>query len=186
MSEERRIAILLHGPSAVGKSAVAEALCQKLKLPCRAIRPPLDKGWLCGEQRHSTDPYGDQRCRDQRIVILELGGGEPAVLGPAGKGATQNPQAWMKVVCEDCRRRLFVFRLSARWATIQQRCERRGQSDLVSVWEWFDRYSRSDALVTFPDSAGIAEAEIQTDERTEDEVAAEIITHLKDQNALEA
>jgi energy-coupling factor transporter ATP-binding protein EcfA2 len=91
------VGIVLRGPPGAGKTSVAKALLSLLGAELSGFIV-LDQGWLPGEFRFvgGLSRYDDLRAFRRRVLILELGWGEP--LGEVFPGATRNPAEWAEVV----------------------------------------------------------------------------------------
>lgn len=103
-----RFAVILRGASGVGKSAILDAL--KERLGSRVAIRVLDSGWSPGETRFmGTTRYRDLVCPEE-ILAIELGIAEPP--GFQFLGATRNPREWIAIL-ERARRRIQFFYVSA-------------------------------------------------------------------------
>jgi hypothetical protein len=164
-SQNELLAVLLHGPSGVGKTAVGRVLL--------GGNDPiiLDSGWNSGELRYVGGParYADLKRNDDAIVF-EIGCAEPMDLREPG--ATRNPQEWLQVIQRE-QRKLFAFKLWADWNAIEIRARQRN-SNLLGIRLWYDLYCGHSELTTFPSSAGINELTIDTTNMTPLDVANEI------------
>ena len=71
---KRKLAIILRGPPAIGKSTTSRLLAEKM-LPETAARIDLDKGW--GQHEDKRYPHREGRYADLRdssdVLIIELG-----------------------------------------------------------------------------------------------------------------
>lgn len=117
----RKIAIVLRGAPATGKSTIARALRQHygLENDCHVV---LDHGWGNGEKRYSCCRYWD--LRDKRnIAIIELCWGEPP--DQCLHGATMNPKEWVTIL-EGDERELFFFLLTMSEPETERRLAERG------------------------------------------------------------
>jgi shikimate kinase len=175
------IAILLHGPSGVGKSTIGRLLLEKFCLnPNDLVN--LDLGWGAnlGSERLGPNPYDDLRTNDP-VLVMELATGEPRG-HPDRRGAIRNPEEWRKVLREE-EKRLFPFFLWAEWTVIEQRVRSREKGEVYTspsaARQWYALYEKRDKRVTFPLEAGIVECRVTTD-RSAGEIVKEIINGLRD------
>lgn len=170
-------AIVLRGPTGVGKSAVAHELLQRLDLPPRNV-VVLDHGWGRGESRWSGGPdrYADLRVDNRRLLILELAYGDPIPPDPNRGGATSHPHEWISLLQEQ-NRSVHVYLLWALWEHIEQRVVRRGRPSLEDARFWYEAYQRP-PLSNFSMRAGINQDLLETTGRTPEAVAAVILESL--------
>src|SRR5947209_9424666 len=91
-----RIAVILRGPPAIGKSSVTRLLAEKM-LPGTIKQIDLDQGW--GNRQNWRFPAGAGRYADLKatddLLVLELSCGEP---GAGVLGATLNPREWVSIL----------------------------------------------------------------------------------------
>jgi hypothetical protein len=100
-----RLAVVLRGPLAAGKSEIAEELRRRL-----AIHEPvavLDGGWDGKRLKGRETSRYPELVSDARVLIIELGYGEP--FDPAELGATRNPMEWVSVLEAGGRRTVFFL-----------------------------------------------------------------------------
>lgn len=172
------VAIVLRGPTGVGKSAVGAELQQRLDLPQRNVIV-LDNGWGGGECRWSGGPnrYADLRVDNSGLLILELAYGDSLPRDPDRGGATSNPHEWISVLQEQ-NRSVHIFLLWASWEHIEQRVLRRGRPSLADARSWYEAYQRP-PLSDFAMRAGIHHDRLATSGRTPEEVATLILESLR-------
>jgi hypothetical protein len=164
-SKNRKIAILLHGPTCMGKSTVARLLLGGLAPVI------LDQEWAVGERRYLGGPkrYEDLRS-DESLIVFELGCGEP--LGLPFPGATRGALEWRQLL-ESENRKLFAFLLWSDWSDVERRVRERGEN-IEWARGWYDLYVQKDDRVTFPSSVRIRQHKIVTSGKTPMDVANDI------------
>lgn len=175
----RKVAIVLHGPPAIGKSTVWGILNSQYQ----AKRISLDDGWMPNEFRFRGGPgrYADLANEASQLLVIELGIGEP--YGRSFDGATKGAHEWVQVL-KNASREIFAFRLSASpehaIRRVTERAERRSNGNtskhsMISDWQHtHDLYARRSPVVTFPPIEGFQETVLDTSERSPEEVCAEI------------
>jgi hypothetical protein len=160
-------AIILRGPSAIGKSSVTELLFAKL--PCgQARRVDLDQGW--GEAENKRYPAGEGRYSDlntpEDFLIIELCAGEP---GGSMKGATTNPREWVEVL-EKEGRLIHAFLLYVDKETWKKRLLKKVPAGDPGAEAYYDLFDLDD-WKNFHAVAGVTEERIDTGTIDEKEVA---------------
>lgn len=130
----RKIAIVLRGPTGVGKSCVMEVLAGRLN---PALTANLDGGWGASERRcRGLDRYCDLRAGAEiRTIIIELAWGEPTDV--ALSGATRNPEEWWNLL-EHQGFAVHSFLLMAEKCELKRRVERRAQMEGRNPWGQFE------------------------------------------------
>jgi hypothetical protein len=185
----RTFAIVLRGPTGVGKTTVGQTLLGLLNQPSDSL-VNLDNGWSDEEFRCTLVPerYPDLRQRRERVLVIELANGEPVRnvnqfmrstgpvepgfwYGSPGPGATANPTEWVDLLRLEGREP-HSFLLSIDWQTA---CVRRGES--VQLRRWHDLYSQP-IWVNFASRAGIPEERISVYAATPQEIATTILRKL--------
>jgi hypothetical protein len=160
--ESQRIAILLHGPSCVGKTSVGRLLLNN--------NEPIELG---------PGPY-DYLRSSENVIVLHLGCGEDYPLrADSHLGPTRNPEPWQQVIEEE-NRALFAFLLTADWPAIEARAlaeSSRGVT-LGSACLSYQLYRNRHEVVTLPATAGILEDEIDTTHMNHNDVASVIRSHV--------
>ena len=180
MIPERNVAIVLHGPPAVGKTAISGSLRSRVG-ENRSRHISLDDGWHIGQFRYQggVNRYSDLASAVEPVLIIELGCGEPPDL--AFPGATRGADEWIDAL-RKAGREIFCFLLSADSQDVEKRLEDRCRGNehaLFLFWQYFGLlalYDRQHALVTIPGISGISESRIETSGRTVLEVAESIIS----------
>jgi hypothetical protein len=174
-----KIAIILRGPPAVGKSQVARAIQQR---HCQSRRISLDDGWgpPCSF-RYQSGParYQDLSQATEPILLIELGCGAPVDL--SFPGATQAAHEWISVL-RSSGRTLFPFLLWVNWdqavKNILTRHENDGLAKLGIFWNFIGLYSlyeHAHPTVTLPQLPDFAEVKILTAHRSFADIASEIL-----------
>lgn len=182
---DRRIAIILHGPPAIGKTTIANDLVARLG----AILISLDGGWGEGEVRYRGGPgrYADLTQAVEPVLVVELGCGEPADL--SFPGASRGASEWITVL-RNTGRELFPFLLTADPSEVPARLEHRLDewirlrrmpannkfSMLCNFLGVHFLYANRHPLVTFPDVDGFYEQALSTTGRNAGAVVDEIIS----------
>jgi hypothetical protein len=174
----RRVAIVLYGPPATGKSTLAEVLRHRLVQASRTIS--LDDGWLHGQWRKTggAGRYADIRQATEPILLLEIGCGEPPPLD--FPGATRAANEWIDVLRESGREDFF-FLLTLDWTDAAERIDRRftGQeAKLFLVWQHLGLhalYAHKHAMVTFVSNLGVQEHALDTSKLTSEMAADEVL-----------
>ena len=180
----RRIAVILHGPPATGKTALSEQLRQRLS----AKHISLDEGWFPGDARFKGGPdrYAEIASATDNVLLIELGCGEPVDL--SFDGATRGAAEWISVL-QRSGREVFGFRLCAdpddaakrieerlnRWIQ-EKRMERTNK--LFAFWQFLGLHfldQMRHPIATFPEIDGFVETEIVTTGRSESECADQIM-----------
>jgi hypothetical protein len=174
-----RVAIILHGPTCVGKSSVAKSLSELIS---GSAFINLDDGWNDTECRGGTSGssrYADLNGRPEEVLIIELALGEPQDLTP---GATRQASLWVDILRNDGRI-VFAFLLWAQWKDAISRMEQRAKKcDPREKLFWLAWWTASYAwyehgyeLTTFPAVDGLVEERIVTTDQAVDQVAKMII-----------
>lgn len=111
----KKHAVVLRGPMGVGKSTVADILCQQLMSGEKVI---LDNWWYPGQMRYGggLPRYFVLRHRTETTIVIEIGCGEPPDL--CQPGATTGALEWNEVL-EGQGRAVYLFQLWAEWPTIR-------------------------------------------------------------------
>jgi hypothetical protein len=124
------VAIVLRGPTGVGKSTIRRALTAQINRSVAEVS--LDRGWAGGEARFvGPHRYEDLRV-DAAVLLIELALGEPA--GFPFPGATLNPRGWLEVL-EQCGREIFLFLVWAeRTVTLKRTTERGTTAPGAAAW----------------------------------------------------
>lgn len=173
MSEtaRRKMAIILRGPPAVGKSSITMLLATKM-LPGSTKGIDLDDGW--GEDQKRRFPAGEGRYADLKtsddLLVLELGCGEP--VGWVFEGATRNPGEWVEVL-EREGRQIYSFLLTAEHATWRKRMLKKVKGNETNE-EAFYRLFDLQEWKEFPTKARVREEQIDTTTIDQQGVAARI------------
>ncbi len=176
MSDEQKIAIILHGPPTTGKTTISSEICRRMAGEARWIH--LDQGWGGPgdpKDRSKESGYSDIQNARERVLILELADGEPS--DPNVKGATRGAERWARLLREDGRE-LFAYLLSRNWPDAVRRLVERHEGNFdrfLAQLRTYVRYHASDRPMAFPAAAGLNEHEIVTSGRTVDEVVNEIM-----------
>jgi hypothetical protein len=154
----QKLAIVLRGPPAIGKSTVAKLLMAKM-LPKSSWQIDLDAGW--GPWENKRYPASEGRYADLKsladLLIIELGSGEPA--DESFLGATKNPREWVGAL-EKEGRKVYSFRLHADVETWRKRLLKKAGPDpgAETYYLLFDRKEWQE----FPEKAGVSEEKIDT------------------------
>ena len=162
VSEHQKLAIILRGPPATGKSTVAEAICASARTCGYSAKVVnLDQGWLAHERpsRHGGPArYPELVSCSEDLLVVELAQGEPSLLGVAGEGATHNPLEWLSLIMPEWQ--VFSFLLWADWDQLSARLRGCGEVAL-GFFESCFRLHQSDPLFhDFAIRAGIPEQRI--------------------------
>lgn len=162
----QRIAIVLHGPPATGKTRIAEEILGRLKGRARVIS--LDEGW--DEPTEERYPEGEGRYADlkdveEEILVIELALGEPPHL--EFKGATRGAEEWV-LLLKTQGRTIHAYHLEVDWATAIERLDARRVERNYSIFH-FDHEVGMHALsresypsVTLPGLPELEERKIDT------------------------
>ena len=163
----------------VGKSAVADELCQRLGAGEKII---LDEGWgICRCDRRLIPEFryggGQERYEDIRghgndAIVLELGCGEPMDLAFAG--ATRAATEWLSVLEGDSRE-VLLFRLAADWDVIRSRMQTSRRFQLLMARIWYNAYATNLDIVSLPAEIQQRERVIDVSTKSEVQVADEIM-----------
>ncbi len=154
----RKIAVILRGPPAIGKSSVTRLLAQKM-LPGTTKQIDLDQGWGRDQNwRFSAGPgrYADLKATED-LLVLELGCGEPCA-GVAG--ATLNPREWVSIL-EAEGRQVHAFLLWTDYDTWQRRLLVKVPGGDPGAHEYYRLFERQE-WKDFPAKAGVREEPIDT------------------------
>jgi len=157
---DQSVAIVLHGPPAVGKTTIGEEIVRRF--PGNAKLISLDAGWGCGDARHSggSRRYADLALATDKILVIELGCGEPADM--ASQGATQAAAEWIQTL-RGANRTIRAFLLWIEWPEARARLAARyygHEHALFLFWHHiglYALYEHADPLATFPEIAGFSE-----------------------------
>lgn len=173
-----KLAILLRGPTGIGKTTIARALLRKLGA---TLQEPivLDHGWGYGERRFNggTGRYEDLRGHQDDVIVVELGWGEPA--GEGFQGATRNPAEWFNILQQEGRD-LFLIRLEADSAELVRRAEHRCRPRARDcALHWQGRYDKDPDLVSLPSRLGTMEHVIDTTYMSVEDAATEILARTR-------
>jgi hypothetical protein len=121
-------AIILRGPTAVGKSTVIEvleAVCIARGALCQKVS--LDKDWGPGESRTiAATPelrYPEFVRPTADLLLVELALGEPS-FGTGAPGATRKASEWVNLL-KATSRKLYLIRLSVSDAEMRSRLQKR-------------------------------------------------------------
>jgi hypothetical protein len=151
--EKRRVAILLRGPQCTGKTATAQIL-------------------LAGKKPISLDDrnYDQLRASDE-VLVIELGFGESDGMPP---GPTREPAQWQRILANE-KRELYAFFLTADRSVREERAKKeRYRNVSVATLDFSDAVHRRPEVVSFAETAGITEVTIDTNCKSESEVAETI------------
>ena len=177
-----RLAIVLRGPAAVGKTTVGWVLLSKLGHTKGTIH--LDKEWGPGERRSraGSERYADLENGEENILLLELAYGEPNLFGPNGSvnlgtslGATRNAREWVDILKRQGRE-VISFVIWDTWERVQERLRSRGEEPAISR-ALYDLYQRQE-WIEFHTNAGIREVRIDARDKSPIEVASDILSGL--------
>ncbi len=179
-----RKAIILHGPPCVGKSTIAGLLQSRIH---GSGFVNLDSYWGPTEQRGRGGlcRYADLQGHQARVLIIELGLGEPENMTP---GATRQANEWVQILRNDGRK-VFPFLLWMNWEDATKRMldrASREQSPLYKFsWETasYAWYEHKHNLTTFPSIPDFEEERIITTDRTPDEISIEIMQKVNEPQA---
>jgi hypothetical protein len=163
----RKIAIILRGPPAIGKTSVTGLLVEKM-LPGTTKRIDLDQGW--GYHQNWRFPAGKGRYADLKapedLLVLELVCGEP----DAGMlGATRNPREWVSVL-EAEGRQTCAFLLWTDYETWQRRLLAKVPAGDLGAHNYYRLFERQE-WKDFPARAGVREELIDTTTLSKEQVA---------------
>jgi hypothetical protein len=175
---ERRVALILHGPPASGKTTLGDLLLIRLAGSARIFN--LDAWWGLGEPRHLGWPhrYADLAIATEPVAIMQLSLGEPADLRLPG--ATSGANEWLAVL-QQAGREVFGFRLLTDWADAEPRLRARHQHELFRLLQEagaFWLYAQNHPLTTFPPMQGFKEHPIRTGGGTTPDQSADEIMRI--------
>lgn len=183
------LAVVLRGPTGVGKTEVARRILHFTGSRMDGLII-LDDGWARGERRYRGGQarYEDLRGLSDRVVVLELGWGEP--IDGSFLGATRNPSEWAEVLRSEGRE-LRLFRLTARPKDIVARAEGRFAKSGAGMRaqdakHWIRMYNRHPDVFGLPERLGIAEVFVDTTALMPDQVAEVILAKLRGRFGREA
>jgi len=175
---DRKLAIILRGPPATGKSTIAEAICASASTSGRSAKMVnLDHGWSANErpaQNGGPARYPELVSCEEDVLVIELAQGEPCLIGVPGEGATLNPSEWLNLIKPG--RAVFSFLLWADWDHLAAWLRKRGATDL-GFFEKCYRLHQDDALFRdFAVRGGILEQRISVPDKTPTEICELILS----------
>jgi hypothetical protein len=177
MSDAERIAVILHGPPAAGKSMISAEICRRLGAEAKAIN--LDDGWGGPDDqrdRSRASGYSDIQGATERVLVIELAYGEPAAAN--GKGATREAERWVNLLREDGRK-LYAYLLWRTWPDAGQQLFRRdgmNRDFFLARLNTYMLYVQLDDRTRFSAAVGLEEHKIVVSGRSINDVAREIMT----------
>lgn len=173
----RKHAIILRGPPAIGKSCVTRLLVAKIPRG-QSKQIDLDQGW--GPIEDLRYPATDRRYGDLKanvdFLILELCCGEP--LDASFKGATRNPREWVSIL-ESEGRRIHSFCLWTDAGTWKKRLLKKVPNGDPVAEQYFKRFE-TEEWKWFAERARVQEETIDTTTINEDEVANRIWERIQE------
>lgn len=178
-----RLAIVLRGPVAVGKTTVGWVLLSKLGQATGIIN--LDNEWGSRERRSrgGSERYADLENREESILVLELAYGEPNLFGPNGTvnlgaslGATRNPKEWVDIIKRQGHE-VISFVIWDTWEHVQERLRNRVQESSATLRALYDLYQQHE-WIEFHTTADIREVRIDANGKNPIEVASDILGEL--------
>jgi shikimate kinase len=179
----RKLAVVLRGPIAVGKSTVANELLAHFN-QCPGQLVNLDDGWAnrpdeSGRRytRSGGERYRDLVGRAEEVLVLELAHGEPSLCQLRSEpGATLNPQEWADLLRLDGRQ-IKLFFLYAESNESERRLKKRGEFDFAFLRKSHELHATA-AWRELPSRIGVEEYVIDTTNLSPREVAQQILSIL--------
>jgi hypothetical protein len=178
-SETRKpkLAVILRGPPAIGKTTTTKLLSEKIA-PGTCERVDLDAGW--GVHEGKRLPPGEGRYSDLKsdadLLVVELACGEP---GGGVSGATLNPREWVSIL-EKEGREIHAFLLWTDLETWRARLLKKAPGGDPGAEAFYDLFT-TEGWTSFPKNAGLAELKIETTNIDETAVAEMIWGRLTSQ-----
>jgi hypothetical protein len=174
----RKVAIILRGPPAVGKSSIRDRIVARLGGQATVRTVNLDAYWGPPHEWRYNEVafrYADLQLAKEPVLVVALSSGEPPDL--SFPGATRAAQEWVALLRQSGRE-VFPFLLWMDWNAAVTRLLARHRCNLHQVMRelgLYSLYEHQHQLATFPAIPHFQEHRIVTSSRTVDNVADEIL-----------